>query len=130
MNLKQNKTIHTAQPGYFVLELAYGENGDLPHGIVHHPVIAWAIEDNPEDPYNFLIPDAILLSGSVEAGDGYLMNAPILCPDGFICMGMDEQWESERDYLSDCIRKKQEELQYKAEQKAAEQAKAKAKFPS
>lgn len=112
----KNKTFQPALAGYFVLELGYED--DLPSAIVRHPVIAWAIDNDPENPHNFLIPEAILLGGSVESGGGYLMNAPVLCPDGIVRLGGDADWMTEQDYLNDCIENAKNEQRRKAEKKA------------
>lgn len=112
----QNKKCHTAPLGYFVLELGY--DGDLPSSIVRHPVIFWAIGNDPESPDNSLIPEAILLGGSVESGGGYLRNAPVLCPDGFVRLGGDCDWTDEQDYLNDCIENAKNEQRRKAETRA------------
>lgn len=106
-----NKVINIAQAGYSILELVIGED-DLPHEVIRHPVIAWAI--NTEAYGDFLIPEAITLGGNVEAGDAHLQNAPVLCPDGRVRFGTDEFWASEGDYLQDRIERAKDTQRHRA----------------
>jgi hypothetical protein len=115
-NITQNKKFYLAPLGYFALELGY--DGDLPSAIVRHPVIFWAIGNDPESPDNSSIPEAILLGGGVESGGGYLRNAPVLCPDGVVRLGGDADWMTEHDYLNDCIKDAKNERRHKAETRA------------